>query len=1597
MLGLISPRDGRAQAPIGISGDITACVGDNKVYTPGISDAAYTYLWSVAPPGTGTVLSGNHTGATIQWMSPGTSTIWLYVTDPLNGNDTVYSGNLNVTISAMPAPFITSNVELGCQPLNEDSSRGEQPPPPKFDSTHCQLVCENSMVQYTANGDAGSTFTWVVIGALSYSPSSGPYCDVNWGAPGFGEVRLTETSASGCVTETSFCVEIIQGPNAKFETVPSGLPDPIVICRYGELVLQDISTASASSPIVSYLWDWGDGHTTPMSPGAASSPVSHVYEDPGDYIVTLTVVNSCGCVSTFERKVHVQEREAPKIACPRVVCEGERAVYSIPPEYRCAPDSWTVEGGTIIYADPERVEVVWDNVDPNTGFGYVMYKTCDPCRMTVVEPVPVVLKNAIIQGPQIICQDKQYVFRLPKWPSTEFNWSVSGPAIIQPTDQRNEIAVTASGPGSITLFCNYINTVLKCGGETGFDIQVLPPETISGPEAVCEGAPAIFSLSGPDPGNWTLYTALGAFVASGTGTSFPYTFITPGDYRLTVTGSTFCPPEDHMISVVATPELPDLITGPDRSCPGIPVRYDAGNPLAGTTFHWSVTGGGSASAPVGDYSYITFGTLPAYVNVVRTTTDGLGCASDAISYYVDVAVPPLSIAGPDTVCHSTIESYFLNYGEGDYYEWEIVDPVIGSVVANGSTINPDIQWNMPVSPPSGQNVWLIAKVTKCGIVHRDTLTVFVRGTPDITGIDISPNDTVCSDVPVTLTVNTSYPLSSGTFIVNWGDGIGTYPYPAPITHTYSTTGTTAPVIYTPTVTLVDANGCLGSVTANAPQITVMPVPVAILSPTGPIGHCGTGWADTLIATVTTGIGGSNSYTWSTPSTNPGNVNINPYGDAFGSYNVTVSNSVFGCSSTSNTVVIYDNCTPGSPGNPGPGCPPAPDVTLGFANDCGALTLTPSLSGGTWSTTSPYISGLTTDPFTGEGTATATAAGMYTFSYSRYYNDTCSKTYFITVTVPYTADLRYEITCNQALGKYTVNLFDHSTDYPGTSITSRTYYELPSWTLLGTGMSAGTDQNPGTTVTYAEVIQGGINPACTSYVSVTTPGFPSVDVFIHPTNQYLPGCEEDVAFMLGHTILSGTITSYLWDFDDVNSFNASDVNPIGKVYGNAGLKFPSLRVTDIYGCWAQDQVTVDVVDNPYMAALNVLGSPACQGDAVTLVYDDLFTGYPGTYIWHKESDPVYTNTVPSYNVFEPGGYWALGRNIYGCEVTTDMKPVIINQVPPVSIMGNAGACVNQPFTLTTQNYGSGYFYYWYGAASGTGTSLTQTIAIPGDYTYNVVIVDLATGCSDTSAEFTVTVSPPPPPPYLYFNILSCDPYSVDLIATGVPGTYNWSNGMTGATVNTPFGGGYQVTLTDTNGCVVHNTMTVPKSLEEYIWVFPTGCFCGNKEAYVIGPIIPLNWAWMKDGSFDISGWGYMPPYWPDPGHIYNMYLNNGWCSLTSDDMYYLSDTCNRLPGNADGAFEAEYRPVQPDADRNLLEVSPNPAGDYAMAHFIVAAGSKTRSIELVDITGRVLQTHTLEYDKGSIRLALHQYASGMYNVVLRRDGVVVQTMKLSKTQ
>ena len=91
-------------------------------------------------------------------------------------------------------------------------------------------------------------------------------------------------------------------PVARFDTEITGSAAPVGVSLDGS------ASSDADGEVVSWSWDLGDGTS-------ASGPrVSHAYEDPGSYTVTLTVTDDEGAVGTADRVVSVAEPGSGRIA-----------------------------------------------------------------------------------------------------------------------------------------------------------------------------------------------------------------------------------------------------------------------------------------------------------------------------------------------------------------------------------------------------------------------------------------------------------------------------------------------------------------------------------------------------------------------------------------------------------------------------------------------------------------------------------------------------------------------------------------------------------------------------------------------------------------------------------------------------------------------------------------------------------------------------------------------------------------------------------------------------------------------------------------------------------------------------------------------------------------------------------------------------------------------------------------------------------------------------------------------------------------------------------------------------------------------------------
>lgn len=130
------------------------------------------------------------------------------------------------------------------------------------------------------------------------STASGDRVAKRYSAAGTYTVTLTVTDNRGATGSTSQPITVTspnQAPVASFTFSPTN-PDP------GETVTFDASASTdPDGTIVSYTWDFGDGHT-----GSGVS-VTHVYGADGTYTVTLKVTDDKGATASVSKPIQVGE------------------------------------------------------------------------------------------------------------------------------------------------------------------------------------------------------------------------------------------------------------------------------------------------------------------------------------------------------------------------------------------------------------------------------------------------------------------------------------------------------------------------------------------------------------------------------------------------------------------------------------------------------------------------------------------------------------------------------------------------------------------------------------------------------------------------------------------------------------------------------------------------------------------------------------------------------------------------------------------------------------------------------------------------------------------------------------------------------------------------------------------------------------------------------------------------------------------------------------------------------------------------------------------------------------------------------------------
>ncbi|MBL7795749.1 MAG: hypothetical protein JNJ90_04520, partial [Saprospiraceae bacterium] len=1332
-----------------ISGPPAICDGQSGTLT--VTPSFAEYLWSTS-----------ETTQSIDVSGAGTYTVT--VTD---ANNCTGTASFTLAVNPIPTPIIsaapyacngqiTLSVPTGFASYNWSTNQSGSTITVNADGTYTVTVTD-------ANGCSGTDDFVVAIPAppavaitgntefcqgdnssLEATPGLNAYVwSTNQTGPNItvfnaGIYTVTASDGFGCTATASITISILPAP------VPT-INGPASICS------TESATLEVPGSFGSYVWS-----------NAETGP-SITVSTAGTYVVTVT--DFSGCTGTAAHTLTVLPSPQPNITAGPYQC-NDQLVLNAGPGF-----------STYLWNTNQTINPITVNADDDYSVTVTAANGCTGTDTFFADiPDDPVVE---ISGNSQICQGGNTV--LTATPGLNaYVWSNA--------QTGNSITVNAAGNYGVTATDGF-----GCTATDVFPVQVVPNPvpTIAGPNSICAGGSATFSV----PGNFDSY------LWSTTETTNSITVSNAGTYTVTVTDANGCTGTASKTLNISSSLEPQIAEQP-YNCNG-QITLDAGTGFS--TYLWSTSE---------TTSTITVNTSDLYT---VTVTDNTGCSGTA-EVAVNIPDPPVvGISGPNVICQNASATLEATPGFG-IYVWSNnqVGPSITVNQANTYTVTAtdgygctaETSFDLAVNPAPTTSidgpqsicanssgtltaVGAFSSYAWSNMQNSQSIPVNAAGTYTVTVTNsFGCTGTAAQTVSVVTALNpqlSALPYAcDGQITLQANAGFATYLW---------STGETTPSISvtaddTYTVLVTDASGCTGT---GQLAVTIPDPPVVAVS--GNPNFCANS------STALSATPGFVSYLWSTTETTS-DITVN----ATGNYGVTVTDAL-GCTATASlTATAQPLPTPQISG-------PAAICT----NSSGTLSVGGNFASYSWSTaeTTPSI--------------TVNTAGNFGVTVTDVFGCTGSTAQSVSVVTqltPTVSALPYacngQITLEASAG-FAGYLWSTGETTPSISVTADDTYTVlvtDASGCTGTGQLAVTIPDP-----PVVAVSGNPNFCANSSTALSaTPGFVSYlwsttettsDITVNATGTYtvtvtdVLGCTATAALSAtaqplptpqisgpaaictnssGTLTVGGNFAAYMW--------STAETTP--SITVNAAGNF-GVTVTDVFGCTGSTAQSVSVVTQltPTVSALPY----ACNGQ-ITLEAGAGFAGY----LWSTGE------TTPSISVATDNTYTVVVTDASGCTGTGQLA-VTVPDPPVVAVSGNPNFCANSSTALSaTPGFVS---YLW------STSETTPGITVNATGNYGVTVTD-ALGCTATA--FLAATAQPLPTPTINGPAAICTNSSGTLTVGGNFAAYAWSTAETTPSITVNTAGNFGVTVTDVFGCTgsTAQSVSVVTQLTPTVSALPYAC-------------------------------------------------------------------------------------------------------------------------------------------------------------------------------
>ncbi|MGC8866449.1 MAG: PKD domain-containing protein [Bacteroidales bacterium] len=1183
--------------------------------------------------------------------------------------------------------------------------------------------------------------------------------------PTYGQipVTLTITNQNGCVASVTKNVLVDQLPMAGFTW-----NNP---CNTNIVQFTD-TTVITTSPIISWLWDFGDGsYSTQQNP-------QHVFVPNQSYNVTLTVSTQAGCSDSHSETISILPGWSVDFVYD-TVCLGDSTHFTaqmLTPGVNVASVQWNFGDGT----SGSGMQVSHKYNLP--GIYQVMLQITDTAGCTqgsshLVEVYPLPQPAFTFQS---TCADSTMsFFDQTPGPISQWLWDFGDG---NTSNLQNPIHTYASA-GNYTVSLT-VNDGHGCQNQTS-QLLVLfaKPTAAFSASTACLGSPTQFTdQSFTNSGNITSWMWNFGDGSQSSLQNPSYTYTSPGTYLATliVTNSLGC--ADSVTLPVQVLSLPTAGFTFTNACMGSGTQFtDQSTSINGsiTQWLWNFGDGNGSNLQNPVHTYPFAGTF----NTTLTVTDATGCQATIIQPVDVLPLPTAQFSFLNNLCGNT-EVQFTDQSLGNgaaiiSWLWDFGD---------GGTSGDQHPVHLYTSP--GTYVVTLQVTNANGCSHSINKPL-VNGTPPVAAFSYANN---CYPQA---TQFTDQSLTTSGSIVQWKWNFGDPASGASNTSTLQnpTHVFSAPGVYTVQLIIVTSSACSDTIWQT---LNVEPGPTADFS------------------FSTTCVGNATSFTdLSTPSVYPivswlwdfgdGNTSSQPNPSHTyllgGQYMVTLTvTDANGCQASRTRMVPVNNL---------------PTAQFQFSNECqNQNTYFTDYSNGAGAAITAWAWDFG-DPISGGNNYSAlqnpthiyTSTGLYQVTLTITNANGCSNsiTQPVLIIPSPVADFEADTACSGS------PIYFNNLSYSVGSNINQWYWDFGDGTSSTLPFPYHTFPGPG--VYNVSLTVTNTNGCIASVLKpVTVNPLPLVNF------DYLrPNCAGDSTRFINLTSFAGGggAANYTWNFGDGTSSHTT--NPV-HLYPSAGIYTVTLTVSDNNGCTNAKIQNITVYSSPNAAF--IFNNLTCNDVQFTdMSYDPQLN--INSWYWNF-NDPgsgsanLSTLQNPVHTFSQPGSFNVrlMVVNSEGCSDTTFRNVEIAAPVANFSIDSStlcAGAGT-QFIDLSYSNYGTITSRLW---NFGDGSTSTQPNPIhqysAGGIYWVTLTIQTSLGCSATVTK-QVTINNQPIANFSY-TAPNCPDQSIsftDLSSAAAGSTiiqWNWDfgNGNTSTlqnptqAFNTPGNYLVQLQITDNRGC------------------------------------------------------------------------------------------------------------------------------------------------------------------------------------------------------